>query len=147
MGHQFVTGILHYLLKIMSISFRYWINDESAYSRCKLNCQIILCFYKKIFKWTVDIFATCIKNVVKRIHNHLKKEEEQIHNKLFQQAGVGGGAGGGGGGKQATFAVIFSRFVFTIITFCFGAGICDLVHDVQTIFKRCYRLTASCNLF
>ena len=58
-----------------------------------------------------------------------------------------GGGGGGGGVKQATFAVIFSRFVFKTITFCFDAAICDLVHDVQTIFKRRYLLTASCNLF
>ena len=43
-----------------------------------------------------------------------------------------------------TFAVILSQFVFKIITFCFGAAICDLVHDVYIIFKPA--LPANCIL-
>ena len=31
--------------------------------------------------------------------------------------------------------------------FCFVVAICDLVHDVETIFQLSYLLTASRNLF
>ena len=36
---------------------------------------------------------------------------------------------------------------FGIIIFCFIVAICDLVHDVETIFHLSYVLTASENLF
>ena len=36
---------------------------------------------------------------------------------------------------------------FEIIIFCFVVAICDLVHDVETIFHLSYVLTASVNLF
>ena len=36
---------------------------------------------------------------------------------------------------------------FEIIIFCFVFAICDLVHDVETIFHLSYLLTASGNLF
>ena len=36
---------------------------------------------------------------------------------------------------------------FEIIIFCFVVAICDLVHDVETIFHLYYLLTASGNLF
>ena len=38
---------------------------------------------------------------------------------------------------------VFLRFLF----FCFVVAICDLVHDVETIFHLPYKLTASGNLF
>ena len=41
--------------------------------------------------------------------------------------------------------VIFSYF--EIIIFCFVVAICDLVHDVETIFHLSYVLTAYGNLF
>ena len=34
-----------------------------------------------------------------------------------------------------------------IIIFCFVVAICDLVHDVETLFHLSYLLTASGNLF
>ena len=37
--------------------------------------------------------------------------------------------------------------IFEIIIFCFVVAICDLVHDVETIFHLSYLLTASGNLF
>ena len=37
--------------------------------------------------------------------------------------------------------------IFEIIIFCFAVAICDLVHDVETIFHLSYMLTASENLF
>ena len=37
--------------------------------------------------------------------------------------------------------------IFKIIIFCFVVAICDLVHDVKTIFHLSYVLTASGNLF
>ena len=40
----------------------------------------------------------------------------------------------------------FSR-IFEIIIFCCVVAICDLVHDVETIFHLSYVLTASGNLF
>ena len=36
--------------------------------------------------------------------------------------------------------------IFEIIIFCFVVAICDLVHDVETIFHLSYVLTASGNL-
>ena len=39
-------------------------------------------------------------------------------------------------------------FVFLrLLYFCFVVAICDLVHDVETIFHLSYVLTASVNLF
>ena len=37
--------------------------------------------------------------------------------------------------------------IFEIISFCFVVAICDLVHNVETIFHLSYLLTASGNLF
>ena len=37
--------------------------------------------------------------------------------------------------------------IFEIIIFCFVVAICDLVHDVETIFHLSYVRTASGNLF
>ena len=37
--------------------------------------------------------------------------------------------------------------IFEIIIFCFVVAICDLVHDVETIYHLSYVLTASGNLF
>ena len=37
--------------------------------------------------------------------------------------------------------------IFEIIIFCFVVAICDLVHDVETIFHLSYVLKASGNLF
>ena len=37
--------------------------------------------------------------------------------------------------------------IFEIIIFCFVVAICDLVHNVETIFHLSYLLTASGNLF
>ena len=37
--------------------------------------------------------------------------------------------------------------IFEIIIFCFVVAICDLVHDVETIFHISNVLTASGNLF
>ena len=37
--------------------------------------------------------------------------------------------------------------IFGIFFFCFFVAICDLVHDVETIFHLSYVLTASGNLF
>ena len=37
--------------------------------------------------------------------------------------------------------------IFEIIIFCIFVAICDLVHDVETIFHLSYVLTASGNLF
>ena len=37
--------------------------------------------------------------------------------------------------------------IFEIIIFCFVVAICDIVHDVESIFHLIYVLTASGNLF
>ena len=37
--------------------------------------------------------------------------------------------------------------IFEIIIFCFVVAICDLVHDVETLFHLSYVLTESGNLF
>ena len=37
--------------------------------------------------------------------------------------------------------------IFEIIIFCFIVAICDIVHDVETIFHLSYVLTASGNIF
>ena len=37
--------------------------------------------------------------------------------------------------------------IVEIIIFCFVVAICDLVHDVETVFHLSYVLTASGNLF
>ena len=37
--------------------------------------------------------------------------------------------------------------IFAIISFCCVVAICDLVHDVETIFHLSYVLTVSGNLF
>ena len=37
--------------------------------------------------------------------------------------------------------------VFEIVIFCFVTAICDVVHNVETIFHLSYVLTASGNLF
>ena len=37
--------------------------------------------------------------------------------------------------------------IFEILIFCFVVAICDLVHDVETIFHLSYVLTASGNRF
>ena len=37
--------------------------------------------------------------------------------------------------------------IFEIIIFCFVVAICDLVHNVETIFHLSYVLTVSGNLF
>ena len=41
----------------------------------------------------------------------------------------------------------FNFFVFLIFFFCFVVAICDLVHDMETIFHLSDVLTASGNLF
>ena len=47
------------------------------------------------------------------------------------------------------FSMFSGQFfrIFEIIVFCFVVAICDLVHDVETIFHLSYVLTASGNLF
>ena len=37
--------------------------------------------------------------------------------------------------------------IFEVIIFCFVVAICDLVHNVETIFHLSYLLTAPGNLF
>ena len=50
--------------------------------------------------------------------------------------------------KNLSSRYSFNLFrIFEIIIFCFVVAICDLVHDVQTIFHLSYLLTASGNLF
>ena len=39
------------------------------------------------------------------------------------------------------------QLLFEIIIFCFDVALCDLVHDVETIFHLSYVLTASGNVF
>ena len=48
--------------------------------------------------------------------------------------------------NESSVIGFFSRN-FEIIIFCFVVAICDLVHDVETIFHLSYVLTASGNLF
>ena len=43
--------------------------------------------------------------------------------------------------------VVFFFRIFEIIIICFAVAICDLVHDVETIFYLSYMLTAYGNLF
>ena len=51
-------------------------------------------------------------------------------------------------GVQRMMISVDNFFVFfEIIIFCFVVAICDLVHDVITIFHLSYLLTASGNLF
>ena len=51
-------------------------------------------------------------------------------------------------GVQRRMISVVSYFVFLeIFIFCFVVVICDLVHDVETIFHLSYVLTASGNLF
>ena len=38
-------------------------------------------------------------------------------------------------------------YLLRLLFFCFVVAICDLVHDVETIFHLSYVLTASGNLF
>ena len=45
------------------------------------------------------------------------------------------------------FSVDTFFHIFEIINFCCVVAICDLVHDVETIFQLSYVLTASGNLF
>ena len=47
--------------------------------------------------------------------------------------------------RKMISGVIF--FVFSSFFFCFVVAICDLVHDLETIFHLSYVLTASGNLF
>ena len=42
---------------------------------------------------------------------------------------------------------VVNLFVFLRFFFCFVVAICDLGHDVETIFHLSYKLTASGNLF
>ena len=50
------------------------------------------------------------------------------------------------GATSDDFSGQFFR-IFEIIIFCFVVTICDLVHDVETIFHLSYVLTPSGNLF
>ena len=51
-------------------------------------------------------------------------------------------------GMQRRMISVDNFFVlFEIIIFCFVIAICDLVHNVETIFHISYVLTASGNLF
>ena len=51
--------------------------------------------------------------------------------------------------RGATYDDFRGQFfrIFEIIISCFVVAICDLVHDVETIFHLSYVLTASGNLF
>ena len=51
------------------------------------------------------------------------------------------------GVQRRTFSVDYFFCIFEIIIFCCVVSICDLVHDVETIFHLSYVLTASRNLF
>ena len=51
------------------------------------------------------------------------------------------------GVQRLMISVIILFCIFEIIIFCFVAAICDLVHDVETIFPISYVLTVSGNLF
>ena len=51
-------------------------------------------------------------------------------------------------GVQRSMISVVIFFVFLrLLLFCFIYAICDLVHDVETIFHLSYVLTASGNLF
>ena len=51
-------------------------------------------------------------------------------------------------GVQRRMISVDNFFVFLrLLFFCFVVAICDLVHDVETIFQLSYVLTASGNLF
>ena len=51
------------------------------------------------------------------------------------------------GVQRRMISVEFFFVFFEIIIFCCVVAICDLVHDVETIFHLSYVLTASGNLF
>ena len=51
------------------------------------------------------------------------------------------------GVQHRMISVVNFFCIFEIIIFCFVVAICDLVHDVETIFHLSYVLTASGNLF
>ena len=50
-------------------------------------------------------------------------------------------------GMQRRMISVDNFFVFLRFLFCFIVAICDLVHDVETIFHLSYVLTASENSF
>ena len=51
-------------------------------------------------------------------------------------------------GVQSRMIPVVNLFrIFEIIISCYVVAICDLVHDVETIFHRPYVLTASGNLY
>ena len=49
-------------------------------------------------------------------------------------------------GVQRRMISVVNFFVFVRLLFCFVVAICDLVHDVETIFHPAYLLTAYGNL-
>ena len=49
------------------------------------------------------------------------------------------------GVQRRMISVLFR--IFEIIIFCFVVAICDLVHDVETVFHLSYMFKASGNLF
>ena len=51
------------------------------------------------------------------------------------------------GVQRRMISVVNFFRIFAIIIFCFVVAICDLVHDVETIFQLSYVLTASRNLY
>ena len=51
------------------------------------------------------------------------------------------------GVQRRMISVDFFFCIFEIIIFCFVVAICDLVHDVETIFHLSYVLTTSGNFF
>ena len=51
------------------------------------------------------------------------------------------------GMQRRMFSVDNFFRIFEIIFFCFVVTICDLMHDVETIFHLSFVLTASGNLF
>ena len=51
------------------------------------------------------------------------------------------------GVQRRMISVVIIFCIFVIISFCFVVAICNLVHDVETIFHFYYVLTASGNLF
>ena len=51
------------------------------------------------------------------------------------------------GVQHSLISVVIFFHIFEIIIFCCVVAICNLVHDVETIFHLSYALTASGNLF